>query len=283
MNTVFIIDEGVNPSLVRFTQCKLWYNYENQATMWVKDCHVVKDISEVWADDCIVIASGDYCTTGIREDYVNVKGINDLRSLPGLLKFDKNYEYRTDKKPPYKQGDKQLYIIQNLYKTVIKSRNLIYLSNTDDITCTVTNKHFYGLASGFKSIQYLMENGIDKFEQITIFDNCQRQLDFAQHLHSLSELPYTLTVDMPYYGEFSPSQEIRDYWPTYHKANIKFEKIDLFQAPTLLPDSFITASNIFTYEPNIFLHGWNKCKEAYNQLVKNNPDSTIKTNTSVNS
>ncbi len=277
MNYVYIVDTYNNPSLLRLTQAKVWYNYENKSTRWVKDCFTIKHIDEVKHKDAVIINSGDYAPIGIREDYINVTGIHDLRALPGMIRFNPDHEYNTNKHPPYKRGDKQLYIIENLYKSVIQSRNLIYLENTDNILCQTDHKNFYSPASGFRGVEFLIANDIDQFDNIIIYDRCKRQLDFAKWLHAQSVLPDSVNIELPYYGKYAPSKAVRDFWPRYHKKNIQFLELNLFDKPTFLKDSFINASNIFTYEPNIFVHGWDKCKQSRSELVINNSTSTIKT------
>lgn len=276
MNKIFIIDKHKNPGLLRFTQTKLFFDAKNQGTNWAYDCTVVDSVDDIVDSKGIIINSGEFVTTTFRYQHPIVNTLVDARGHSNLIQFTPDYTYEVYKKPPYQVGSKQLYILENLYKVILKSSKLVYLDNTEPILSTTTNaQHFYGLASGWKSVQLIKNFGIESFESITIYDKCQRQLEYQQFLHSCATLPNTINVPPPIYGEYNPPQDIVDFWPTWHNTRVKFELIDLFADPKFLDNSFVWISNAFMYEPSIFQIGWEKCKLAHHNLILLNKTCTI--------
>jgi hypothetical protein len=267
MHTVFIVDTHKNPGLLKFTETKVFFDAKNQAVDWADDCIIVDHTDQIQATSGIIINSGEFITTNFRRKYNTVDSLIDCRGDSDLILFTPEYNYNYAKKPPYEQGSKQLYILENLFKTVLKSKKLIYLENTESHTTTTDQpRHFYGLASGWKSIKYVSEFGINSLDTITIFDKCKRQLEFQQYLHSCQQLPTQITVEPPVCGNYNPSQEIIDFWPQWHQTRVRFEHIDLFDAPVFPEHSFIWISNVFKYEPTIFEIGWQQCKSARQRL-----------------
>jgi hypothetical protein len=276
MNKIFIVDKHKNPGLLRFTQTKLFFDATNQGINWANDCVVVADVDEILEASGIVINSGEFVTTTFRHRYPIVDTLIDARGHADLIQFTPDYTYEMRKKPPYQTGSKQLYILENLYKVVLKSSKLVYLDNTETtLPATTDAQHFYGLASGWKSVQLIKNFGIDSFQSITIYDKCQRQLEYQQFLHSCAILPDTVDVLPPTYGEYKPPQDVIDFWPTWHSTKVKFQLIDLFANPKFLDNSFVWISNAFMYEPNIFQIGWEKCKLAHHNLILQNKTCTI--------
>jgi len=276
MNKIFIVDKHKNPGLLRFTQTKVFFDANNQGTNWANDCVVIDSVDEILDASGIVINSGEFVTNTFRYRYAMVDTLVDARGHADLIQFTPDYTYEMHKKPPYHTGSKQLYILENLYKVVLKSNKLVYLDNTETTLPASTNaQHFYGLASGWKSVQLIKNFGIDSFQSITIYDKCQRQLEYQQFLHSGATLPNAVNVLPPTYGEYKPPQDVIDFWPTWHSTTIKFKLIDLFANPKFLDNSFVWISNAFMYEPNIFQIGWEKCKLAHHNLILQNKTCTI--------
>jgi hypothetical protein len=276
MNKIFIVDKYKNPGLLKFIQTKLFFDAKNQSVAWAYDCEVVDDISSITETVGIVINSNQFVTTNFRKKYAKVDSLVDARSDPDLIEFDVDYNYVMSQRPPFEPGSKQLYILENLYKIVLKSKKLVYLDNTEPAT-TVTTKstHFYGLASGWKSVRLVRDSGFDQFESITIYDKCQRQLDFQKFLHSHKQLPDQVDIDPPFYGEYNPPADIREIWQTWHNTKVNFELLDLFQTPVFPDNSLVWVSNVFHYEPTLFEYGWEKCKDAKHRLITQNKSCTI--------
>jgi len=276
MHTVFIIDLHKNPGLLKFTETKIFFDAKNQVIEWAHDCVVVDDRSQITDTVGVIINSGEFITTKFRSQHQQVNTLMDARGHSDLIQFSPDYCYSYTKRPPYLPGSKQLYILENLYKVVLKSKKLIYLDNTENYTpSNLHPKHFYGLASGWKSIRYVRDFRIDSLENITIFDKCARQLEFQKHLHSLESLPKSITLDPPLCGNYAPTQDVIDFWPQWHRTPVKFELLDLFDTPVFPEQSFIWVSNVFKYEPTIFEIGWQQCKSAKQQLFLLNKSCII--------
>ena len=276
MNKVFIVDIHKNLSLLRFTETKVFFNAKNEGTDWAYDCIAVDSVDEISDNKGIIINSGEFVSTKFRNKFINVDTLIDARGHPDLIQFTADYEYDIRKPPPYAASSKQKYIIENLYKVIIRSKKLVYLDNTEKyITPDATPEHFYGLASGWKSVQYVKDFGISSLKSITVYDLCQRQLDYQKMLLSLPELPDSLDISAPAYGEYDPSDELKEFWPQWHNTAVNFILLDLYTAPVFPDNSFVWVSNAFKYEPNIFKYGWQHCKMAKENLILNNKSSKI--------
>jgi hypothetical protein len=276
MHTIFIIDIHKNPGLLRFTETKVFFDAKNQSANWAKDCVVVDHIDQIAEKEGIVINSGEFITSRFRLKHAKVDSLIDARGDPDLIPFTDTYNYDYTKKPPYLPGSKQLYILENLFKTVLRSKKLVYLDNTESYESSNTQaKHFFGLASGWKSIKYVKDLGIENLESITIFDKCKRQLEFQKYLHSCKQLPDSVDIDSPVYGTYNPLPELKEFWHTWHQTPVKFETLDLFDTPVFPEHSFVWISNVFKYEPTIFEFGWQHCKSARQRLFLSNKSSII--------
>jgi hypothetical protein len=276
MNKIFIIDQYNNPGLLKFIQTKLFFNARNEAVQWASGCEVVDHIDKITETSGIVINSNQFVTTDFRKKYPNVDTLIDARQDPLLIEFDTDYDYVISHCPPFAPGSKQLYILENLYKVVLRSKKLIYLDNTESMTpLPGLPKHFFGLASGWKSVTLVKELGINQLESITIYDKCQRQLDFQQFLHSQEQLPNSVDIEPPYYGEYYAPEDLRDFWNIWHNTQVNFKLLDLFQTPVFPDNSLIWVSNVFHYEPTIFEYGWIECQNAKQRLITQNKSCII--------
>lgn len=277
MNKIFIVDCYKNPKLLNFVQAKVFFNAKNEGIDWASDIEVVNHTSEIVDKSGIIINSNQFITTDFRKKYKSVDTLVDARNDPDLINFDTDYDYIISHRPPFAAGSKQLYILENLYKVVLRSKKLIYLDNTEPVPTQLLGsyKHFYGLASGWKSTSLVKHLGLNNLESITIYDKCVRQLEHQQFLHSCNQLPDTLTVDPPYCGEYLPPEDIKKFWPQWSSSKVKFEVIDLFLTPVFPENSLIWISNVFKYEPTIFEYGWKECKDAKQRLIDRNKTCTI--------
>lgn len=276
MNKVFIVDPYKNPALLRFTQTKIFFDAKNKSTDWAIDCETVESVDQINENSGIIINSNQFVTTNFRRKYRSVNTLIDARDDPDLIEFDPDYSYDLKKRPPYAQGSKQLYILENLYKVVLKSKKLVYLDNTEEyIPVKHYPDHFYGLASGWKSIRLVKDIGIDSLKTITIYDISERQLEYQKYLHSKEHLPDSVIIDPPVCGEYNRPNDLIEFWPTWHSADVKFELLDLFDTPTFPENSLVWISNIFRYEPTIFKLGWEECKSARDRLINQNQSCII--------
>lgn len=276
MNKIFIVDIHKNPGLLRLTEVKLFFDAKNQGIDWAYDCEIVHDINAITDTVGVIINSGEIVTTTFRENFSQVDSLVDCRGHKDLIQFTPDYDYDMKTRPPFKQGSKQLYILENLYKVILRSKKLVYLDNTEPYhSMPITTDHFYGLASGWKSVQLVRDIGIQSLKSITIFDRCERQLEYQKYLHSCPRLPEAVSIDPPICGDYMPPGDVIDFWPHWHDATVNFEILDLLQAPVFPDRSFVWISNAFEYEPTIFEMGWQACKSAKLSLFKINNSCII--------
>jgi hypothetical protein len=272
MRTAFILHDCDNESLLRFTQTKLLFDAKNQSTDFINHIVTVPDYDsaeKLAGSNDVILETGDFLTTSFRHNYTKYAKDNEF-----VIKFDKQIPIDF-KRRYYKPGSKQLYIIENLLKVCIRSNKLVYLDNNEPATKhTYDATHLYGLASGWKTVLYALQGN---FETITVYDYCDRQLKFAEYLHSQPELPKTVTVAEPTSGVYNPSSYLQENWINWHNMKVNFKKIDLFDAPVFPDDSLIWISNSFLYEPTIFTRGYETTVQAKNKLQELNKNSIITT------
>lgn len=268
MPRAIIVNDCDNESLLRFTQTKLFFDATNRGRTYFQDCVVVKDYKQaddmLVSDSDVILETGDFLTTTF---FKNISTY--ARDSEHVIKFDKDIPINF-KSRRYKQGSKQLYIVENLLKTCLRSKKLVYLDNNESIKhISPKGKHLYGLASGYKTARYALKHN---FETVTVYDYCERQLEFAQWLHSHKRLPETVDVTPPTSGEYTvPDLD----WKRWHNMKVSFEKVNLFDLPKFPKESFIWVSNVFKYEPTIFEYGYDYVTRCKKELQDSNKYSII--------
>ena len=273
MRKVFIVNQHQHRGLLNFTQAKVFFDANNRYVDWVDDIETVENIEQIGNQPGIIISSGECVTTNFRTRLWDWNKQNFCIGDSELISFTAEYSYEIHKRPPFEQGSKQLYILENLYRTVLRSRRLVYLDNTEDYNARrLKGSRLYGLASGWKTLR-LARDG--EFNTVVVYDNCRKQLDFQQELHSRPYIADHITTDQDFAGSNQVPNDVKLYWPTWHKTPVRFEFIDLFDIPRLENNSAIWISNVFCYEPNIFEKGWEACKTARTELQNANPSCTI--------
>ena len=178
-------------------------------------------------------------------------------------------------------GDKYIYIDNtDLIEDISPKYNRFYPGPYEEFDYSLSfnsMKHFYGLASGFKSMKHVIQHD---YESITIFDRNQYQLDFAKLLHSYTELPNKLPEKIDInkcIGTWNPSEFVKDNWSKWHDMDVKFELLDLFDTPRFESDSVIWCSNVFFYEPTMFMYGYEYVVNKLKELTEVNYDCIIVT------
>ena len=256
MNKIFIVDIHKNPGLLKLTEVKLFFDDKNQGVDWAYDCETVDSTEQIPSSAGIIINSGEIVTTDFREKFYKVNTLIDCRGHKDLIQFTPEYNYDMRTRSPFEQGSKQLYVLENLYKVILRSKKLVYLENTESYQpISVTSDHFYGLASGWKSVQLVRDIGLKSLKSITVFDRCERQLEYQKYLHSCPTLPESINIDTPICGEYNPPADLIEFWPDWHDADVNFEILYLLQIPIFPENSFVWISNVFRYEPTIFEMG----------------------------
>jgi hypothetical protein len=273
MKKVFIVDQYQHARLLHFTQAKVMFNAKNQYTTWADDIVTVPDIESVGHQAGVVIASGDIVTTNFRSRPWDWQQTNIQLHDSDLIKFDADYSYQMHQRPPFESGSKQLYILENLYRVVLRSSKLIYIDNTETYEPrSLTGSVLYGLASGWKTVRMFRDGN---FERVIVYDKNQTQLDYQQRLHSQPYIADQLDIQGDVVGSRTVPKDIQDFWPSWHRMKVEFKLIDLFHTPVLEEHSVIWVSNVFCYEPTIFQQGWEACKLARVSLQNANPSCTI--------
>jgi len=294
-----IIHDCDNDSLLKFTQTKLFFDAKNAGLDFFDDCVTVKSLAEAYdiaTNNDTILYTGDFLTTTYRSKHLyaeNVHIADQCANTEGheecVIKFDQDKPINF-KKRYYTHPSKQCYIIENMLRTIIHSEKYIYLSNTDlwnsitpiffqrmpgpgvvkDYSHTFPDmKHFYGLASGFKTVNHVLKNNYDS---VTVYDKNKKQLEFAKMLHSYEVLPKELDYIENSIGTYDPSLYVRNNWSKWHNMDVKFELIDLLDEETIRfkPQSIVWCSNIFHYEPTLFLYGYDYMKDKLKELTEVN-------------
>ena len=282
MRTAIIVNHVYNESLLRFTETKLFFDAENQGIHFVDDCLIVKSIDEAntlaeTLDNVVILQIGDFLTTKFREKHKDSVGIINAIDDPDTIKFDLHTHIGFSKKCHYPNSSKQLYIIENLLKTCLRNRKLVYLDNTEPMAPGSFNnvRHLYGLASGWKTVQLAEMIGFDSLESITVYDKNQVQLEHARWAHSYEVLPDQCPTYAQTFGEYKPHTVSKQTWKQWNEFDVNFKQINLFDLPQFPAQSLIWISNVFRYESNIFEFGWEICKNTHKQLCEKNKESII--------
>lgn len=273
MKKVFIVDQHQHPRLLYFTQTKVMFDANNQYTAWADDIVSVSDIKAIGNQPGVVIASGDIVTMTFRSRAWNWNQQNHCVHDHDTIPFDPAYSYEMHQRPPFDAYSKQLYILENLYRTVLRSKRLIYLDNTETYQAQpLAANTLYGLASGWKTLRMFRDGD---FERVVVYDINQTQLNFQQQLHAQPYIADQIHIQGDVVGSNTVPQDVKDFWPTWHQTKVEFRLMDLFHTPVLDPHSVIWVSNVFCYEPTIFQLGWDACKMARVSLQNTNPSCTI--------
>lgn len=277
MRTAIIVNDTDNLSLLYFTQTKLFYNAHNKAIHLFKDCVTVESYSQakqIAKGNDIVLEIGDVLTPEFIDKYKHSPSVVYTKDQPDVIRFDKDKPM--DEKSLMKEllqpyGDDKRIIISKLLKMVTESANKIYLRQTEqlDIEYNPSCKHFYGLASGWKSMMHCVKH---QYETVTLFDHCNRQLNFAEALQTQMSLPLDYQIDEPVMGPWNPPQKVIDSWHIWHSMDVKFQKINLLEIPIFPKQSLVWMSNVFNWEPNIYRYGYDKLKYLENQLAETNSE-----------
>lgn len=273
MKKVFIVDQHQHTKLLHFTQTKVMFDANNHYTAWADDIVTVQDLAEVGDQAGVIIASGEFVSTDFRCVNWDWSKQNIAIGHPDLIQFSADYSYEMHQRPPYPPGSKQLYILENLYRTVLRSKRLLYLDNTESYQQKSLNGDvLYGLASGWKTVRMFRDG---QFKHVVVYDCNPRQLDFARQLHAQPYIADHIDITDNFIGSTTVPEDIKNFWPTWHNTSVEFQLIDLFSTPQLKPNSVVWVSNVFCYEPTIFQQGWETCKMARVSLQSNNPSCTI--------
>lgn len=286
MKIAIIIDNGTNESLLRFTETKLFFDAKNVSRNFVNDCVVVSSTDQAQSiidtdpqHTYFVIPTGAFLTTGFCRKHKDATGaiwvdLSDDLVIP----YDADTYVGGKKRCKYPERSKQLYIVENMLKSIIAAKRNVYIENTETsklITDVSSVKHLYGLASGWKTAYLAYQIGLSNLESITVYDTNPYQLEWAKNLHSFKKLPDTLDVPHNRVGEYNVPDWANDWWHNWHQYPVQFKSIDLLSAPEFPDNSLVWISNVFNFEPLIFNLGWKKLKTHKEDLLNANKKSII--------
>ena len=283
MATCIIIHNIDNDSLLRFTETKLFFDAKNNTIDLFTNLYIVDNIDKISnlqdiGDLVVVIKTGYFLTTTYREKIKNKKGVYIVDSNdPDVIYFDEDTIISLKKKSKYKSPSKQNYIIENMLKTVINSKRMLYCENTEDYNFMQypSIKNLYGLASGWKTIKLAKDIGLENLDNIIVYDYNNVQLEYAKQIHSQTIVDNDITFKKYKVGEYSPPSDIKDFLKLWQAYPVQFELIDLFDTPRFKDNSLVWVSNAFMYEPNIFFHGWQESRNKRKRLINDNPSCIV--------
>lgn len=288
MRAAIIIDTGMNESLLRFTETKLFFDAKNQGRELVDDCFVAASESDalIFAntltnfETIFIIKSGYFLTTAFDRMHRTTKGIILVNEVEGsVIKYNPDTYIGFNKRCNYPPMSKQLYIVENMLKAIISARKSVYLENTEGMLTSVPlADHLCGVASGWKTFHLATLIGFENLKSIIIYDINPLQLEYAKKLHASPTIPLSIDNYKNKHGTYSlPTWINQELWSQWHSYPVKFKIIDLLSTPTQTfpSNSLIWVSNVFKFEPTIFQYGWQNIKEAKSRLLLANKDSTI--------
>jgi len=280
MRTAIIINNIDNLPLLRFTEAKLFFDANNHAIEFVNDCIIVGTFDQAMLEaaslqSSVILYVGDFLTTNFRNRHAHSQGV--IFADSDIIKFSPDTYIGLKKRSHYPQGSKQLYIIENFLKMYLRSKNLVYLDNTEPVeidNSALTVEHLYGLASGWKTMTIANTIGFENLKSITVYDNNQTQLQHAEWIHK-----NPLEQECPKYknicGEYDITKIDKSMWLNWNKYPVQFKHINLFDLPIFPKNSLVWVSNVFCYESNIFDLGWKLCKNTLAQLKEFNKESVF--------
>jgi hypothetical protein len=288
MRAAIIVDTGINESLLKFTETKLFFNATNLSRNLVDDCFVAASESDALIlantftnyETIFIIKSGYFLTTEFEKKHKTSRGIILVDDVEGLvIKYDADTYVGFNKRCKYPPLSKQLYIVENMLKAIISAKKSVYLENTEVLlTSAPAVDHLCGLASGWKTLHLAKLIGFENLKSITVYDINPLQLEYAKKLHASPTIPLEVDNYKNKHGTYSPPTWVtQELWSQWHSYPVKFEIIDLLSTPTptFSSNSLIWVSNVFKFEPTIFQYGWQNIKEAKSRLLLANKDSTI--------
>jgi hypothetical protein len=238
----------------------------------------IEEAIDIDAETKIILKTGYFLTTNFRKKHEYLIGTMVVtENDPDVIYYDSDTVISLKKRSKYLPKSKQLYIIENTLKTIINSKRVVYLDNTEQYSYKQYDnvEHLYGLASGWKTYRIARDIGLSNLKSITVYDFNETQLDYAKKLHSNSQLIDFVEHRNHASGQYNPPDDMKDFWPDWYDYPVKFEQIDLFDTPKFPAKSLVWISNVFKYEPTLFTYGWDECKNKRQLLINLNEDCTI--------
>ena len=254
MRTVVIETRNAPKDLVRFTEVRCLFDYENRWTGFFNDV-VLQENADHHPQAAWRIRAGQYITSTIRQQNQHLEEC-DLRHSTATIDYDPEFSF-THRMPQYR-GRKQEYIFENYMRMVLKSRKrMLYLSNNDAPP---------QIQPDFQGDCWLPASGTRAYEtwaanpeiRPVIYDINNDQLQFARWLNQQPEYPPEQAMTQWIHSEFhrsaiaEPWQPVAtDQWGEWANTHKRYVLRDIL-ATDLEAPTFMT--NIGRYLP--CYHQW---------------------------
>ena len=214
MRTVVIETRNAPKDLVRFTEVRCLFDYENRWTGFFNDV-VLQENADHHPRAAWRIRAGQYITSTIRQQNQHLEEC-DLRHSTATIDYDPEFSF-THRMPQYR-GRKQEYIFENYMRMVLKSRKrMLYLSNNDAPP---------QIQPDFQGDCWLPASGTRAYEtwaanpdiRPVIYDINNDQLQFARWLNQQPEYPPEQAMTQWIHSEFHRSA-IAEPWQPVATSN----------------------------------------------------------------
>jgi hypothetical protein len=255
MRTVVIQTRDAPPDLVRFTEVRCLFDYQNRWMGFFDDVVLREDAMEhpgqAWR-----IRAGQYITSTIRRRDQHLLE-HDLRLSRETIDYDLDFSFR--RRMPQYQGCKQQYIFENYMSMVLRSRRrMLYLANTDPDPTPTPHPGVECWLPASGTMAYHTWAAAPQMRPV-IYDINPDQLEFARWLNAEPEYPTERRM-MAWIGTRFPRAAIaapwrplarQEQWSQWCRVAKRYELRDILaqdlEAPTAM-------TNIGEYLP--CYHRW---------------------------
>lgn len=256
MRTCVIETKGAGAELIRFTEVKCFFDYQNR---WLGffDQIVLLESADQFVGDSWKIRAGQYITSTIRSVYKDSQSV-DLRGDDRTINF--NEPFCTKRFMPRYRGLKQQYILENHMRMLLKQKKrLMYLGNNQAVPqLQAGGKAIWVPASGMMAYWIWRTN---KKSPIKIYDINPQQLSFSCWLNSQDRIPtpdavsayvgklYRASIAEPYF--YDKADE--GCWAEWTRSSKSYHGLDILSQDIPRGD-LLWPSNILKYMP--CYHNW---------------------------
>ena len=250
MRTCIIETKGAPNSLIRFTEVRCFFDYNNQ---WLDyfDKVVLCEEADRYQKPAWRIKAGQHITTNMRTKYKDKQEL-DLRNSTETYNWETKF-WDTAKEMKHYRGTKQEYLYRNYMTMVLKSKSKnIYFANNEPLAQIRNHEgNIWVPASGTMAGQIKYNN---PKADITIFDINPTQIKFSKWLNSLTSYPTaeSVTAFIGSLGKVSTSETFDPLITNWVPVEANYTCLDILdkdlESPTIM-------SNILKFLPAYHKHG----------------------------
>lgn len=250
MRTCVIETRGAGSDLIRFTEVKALFDYENRWLGFFDRVEFCEHAGE-YAGAAWRIRAGQYITSSIRNSGADTME-QDLRT--DLRTIDFKEPFHINRFMPQYRGLKQQYVLENYLRMILRQKQrMLYLSNNETLPArSADGRAVWVPASGV--LAYNMWRA-SPASAIRIYDRNPQQLAFARWLHALPVPPDSDTVADWVKGRHRPAiaEPWRELdhtaeWSEWLRAPKSYHLTDIL-AQDIPQDECVWMSNILKYMP----------------------------------